>query len=91
MFTTSCESQFISKLKVLKKITYDCETQGADIQATHLEYWNQGMESHVKEYSFWDFSGIPVVKNPPSKAGVSGSNPDQGTKIPHAVGQLSHN
>ena len=36
-----------------------------------------------------DFPGGPVVKNPPSKAGDTGSIPDRGTKIPHAVGQLS--
>ena len=39
--------------------------------------------------SLWDFPGGPVVKNPPSNAGDTGSIPDQGTKIPHAVGQLS--
>ena len=31
----------------------------------------------------------PVVKNPPSNAGDAGSIPGQGTKIPHAAGQLS--
>ena len=30
-----------------------------------------------------------MVKNPPSKAGNAGSSPGQGTKIPHAMGQLS--
>ena len=30
-----------------------------------------------------------MVNNPPSNAGDAGSIPDQGTKIPHAVGQLS--
>ena len=33
---------------------------------------------------FRDFSGGPVVKNPPSIAGDHGL----GTKIPHAMGQL---
>ena len=37
----------------------------------------------------WDFPGDPVVKNPPSNAGDAGSIPGWGTKIPHAVGQLS--
>ena len=32
-----------------------------------------------------DFPGGPVVKNPPSNAGGTGSIPDQGTKIPHVV------
>ena len=36
-----------------------------------------------------DFPGGPVVKNPLSNAGDLGSIPGQGTKIPHAVGQLS--
>ena len=30
-----------------------------------------------------------MVKNPPSNAGDAGSIPGQGTKIPHATGQLS--
>ena len=37
----------------------------------------------------WDFPGSPVVKNPPSNAGYKGSMPGRGTKIPHAMGQLS--
>ena len=36
-----------------------------------------------------DFPGGPVVKNPPFNAGDVGSIPGQGTKIPHAAGQLS--
>ena len=32
-------------------------------------------------------SGGPVVKNVPVNAGVSGSIPGWGTKIPHAKGQ----
>ena len=36
-----------------------------------------------------DFPGGPVVKNPPSNAGDLGSIPGRGTKILHAVGQLS--
>ena len=35
------------------------------------------------------FPGGPVVKNLPSNAGDAGSIPGQGTKIPHATGQLS--
>ena len=37
----------------------------------------------------WDFPGGPVVKNLPSNAEDVGSIPGRGTKIPHAVGQLS--
>ena len=41
--------------------------------------------------SFWpeDFPGGPEVKNLPSNVMDMGSNPGQGTKIPHAAGQLS--
>ena len=37
----------------------------------------------------WDFPGGPVVKNLPGHAGDKGSIPGQGTKIPHALKQLS--
>ena len=36
-----------------------------------------------------DFPGGPVVKNPPSNEGDTGSILGQGTKLPHAAGQLS--
>ena len=36
-----------------------------------------------------DFPGGPVVKNLTYNAGDSGSIPGQGTKVPHAAGQLS--
>ena len=36
-----------------------------------------------------DFLGGPVVKNLPCNAGDAGSIPGRGTKIPHAMGQLS--
>ena len=36
-----------------------------------------------------DFPGGPVFKNLPSNAGDVGSIPGQGTKIPHATGQLN--
>ena len=42
-----------------------------------------------QETYFRDFPGGPVVKNPPSNAGDAGSIPGLGTKVPHAVGQLS--
>ena len=43
----------------------------------------------VFEIHWRDLLGVPAVKNPPSNAGDAGSIPDQGTKIPHAAGQLS--
>ena len=36
-----------------------------------------------------EFSNGPVVKNPPCSAGDTGLIPGQGTKIPHAMEQLS--
>ena len=36
-----------------------------------------------------NFPGGPLVKNPPSRAGNTGSIPDQGAKIQHAAWQLS--
>ena len=41
------------------------------------------------EVSLGDYTGGPVLKNPPCNAGDMGSNPGEGTKIPHAVDQLS--
>ena len=43
----------------------------------------------VKKTNTGDFSDGPVVKNLPSNAGNKGSIPGQGTKIPHALEQLS--
>ena len=41
--------------------------------------------SVTPQASFRDFSGGPVVKNPPSDAGDAGLISDQGAKIPHAT------
>ena len=38
-----------------------------------------------------DFEGGPVVKNLPANAGDVGLIPGQGTKIPHATGELRPN
>ena len=43
----------------------------------------------TQKSSLGDFFSGPVVKNPPSSAADVGSIPGWGTKIPHAVGQLS--
>ena len=48
-----------------------------------------GCYSALKIRKFWDFPGGPVVENPPYNAGDIGLVPGQGTKIPHAAGQLS--
>ena len=41
------------------------------------------------EVSLGDYTGGPVLKNPPCNAGDLGSIPGKGTKIPHATEQLS--
>ena len=43
----------------------------------------------IKKKGLWDFPGSPLVKNPLSNARDTGSVPGPGTKIPHAMGQLS--
>ena len=43
---------------------------------------------HFSKRLLRDFPGGPMVKNPPFNAGDVGSIPGQGTKIPHATGQL---
>ena len=45
--------------------------------------------TYKKELIVQDFPGGPVIKNPLSNARDAGSIPGWGTKIPHAVGQLS--
>ena len=37
----------------------------------------------------WEFSGVPVVKNPSANAGDVGSIPGRGTRIPHAAEELN--
>ena len=49
----------------------------------------QAPETDLQRGDFEDFPGSPVVKHPTCNAGDVGSIPDQGTKIPHAAGQLS--
>ena len=57
-----------------------------DLPVTKPQTWDNRLLTN-----FWprDFPGGPVVKNPPCNAGDTGSIPGGGTKIPHAVGQLS--
>ena len=55
------------------------------------EWMNESLLKNVDRYmeEWRELPGGPVVKNLPSNAGDVGSIPDQGTKIPHALGQLS--
>ena len=47
----------------------------------------KGTNFQLQDEQGQDFPSGPVVKNPPSNAGDSGSMTGQGTKIPHAKGQ----
>ena len=52
-------------------------------------YWENIRNTEICKKKKRDFPGGPVVKNLPYNAGGTGSIPGQGTKIPHAAGQLS--
>ena len=54
--------------------------------ATHINGCGQQKSQGGRE---GDCTHGPVVENPPSKAGDTGSIPGWGTKIPQAEGQLS--
>ena len=57
-----------------------------------MQVWKKGLilnSVDLLKNNFQDFSGDSVVKNPPSRAGGMGSIPGLGTRIPHAMGQLS--
>ena len=60
-----------------------------DFYSSHFAYTIIIIFAYVNIQPLWVFSGGLVVKNLPSNAGVMGSIPGQGTKIPHATGQLS--
>ena len=55
----------------------------------HFPLKNLQWEKKKKRTYSGDFPGGPVVKNPPFNAGNLGWIPGLGTKIPHALGQLS--
>ena len=46
-------------------------------------------KTEKKQSKAWDLPGRPAVKNLPYNVGDADSIPGQGTKISHAVGQLS--
>ena len=61
-----------------------------------LNFWTKkkkkvGLEADKeKEWKgMGDFPGGPMVKTPPCNSGDAGLIPVQGTKVPHAAGQLS--
>ena len=50
---------------------------------------NEVLTKEESKNKYRDFPGHPGTKNLPSNSGKGGSIPSQGTKIPHAMGQLS--
>ena len=72
--------QILFPLRLLQNIeqSFLCYIVSRSLLVTYFKYSSVG-----------DFPGGPVVKNPPSNAGDVGSIPGQGTKIPHAIGQIS--
>ena len=52
-------------------------------------FTKQKLSHRCRKQTYGDFPGGPVIKNPPSNAGDMASIPGRGTKIPHAMGQLS--
>ena len=48
-----------------------------------------GILQKLETTRIWGLAGGPGVKNPPYNAGDVGVIPGRGTKIPHAIGQLS--
>ena len=61
-------------------------TQGKAVE--RMKY-NINTGFYLKITNNQDFRGGPVVKNPPSNTGEAGSIPGWGTKVQHAMGQLS--
>ena len=59
------------------------------MQIKTMMYHLTPVRMDIKKFTSRNFPGGLVVKNLPSNAGDVSSIPGQGTKIPHAVGQLS--
>ena len=84
----------MNKWKILNSKKKRILTGNVDIEIKSNNMTSGHLPREMKNYVYpkthtWDFPGGPVVKNPPSNAGNTGSIPGQGTKIPHAAGQLS--
>ena len=60
-----------------------------DNSGTIFSVCTQTHFSIIKKNIYMEFSGGPVVKNPPCNAGTVGWTPGWGIKIPHATRQLS--
>ena len=63
-----------------------CSDFGAQYDLLLTKYICKDPTSKKRSHSR---TGGPMVKNPPSSAGYVGLIPGQGTKIPHALEQIS--
>ena len=66
----------------LRQLILSCSTGRRMLSFLFSKLWNAvplSLQQHISR----DFAGGPVVKNPPSNAGNTGSTPSGGTKIPH--------
>ena len=83
-FSPSCMATDVQKLAWPLEDLHSSVSQCGILTTCQSDSW-----SVFKMCVNRDFPGGSVVKNPPSNAGDTGSIPGRGTKIPHAVGQLS--
>ena len=71
----------------LRQLILSCSTDRRVFSFLFSKLWN-AVPLSLQQYISRDFPGGPVVKNPPSNAGNTGSVPSGGTKIPHESEQL---
>ena len=62
--------------------------QKRPIHLKHLDQYPAPNKKLCKNSCYWDFTGSPVVKYPPSYAEDGGLIPGLRTRIPHAERQL---
>ena len=66
-----------------------CEKGPIPATKTACKDGGAGLNGGINREELEGLPGSPVVKNPLLNTGDKGSIPGQGTKIPHAEGQLS--
>ena len=66
-----------------------CEKGAIPATKTAREDGRAGLNGEINREELEGLPGSPVVKTPLLNTGDKGSIPGQGTKIPHAEGQLS--
>ena len=67
------------------------QNQDSDDQPQEHQHWRSTLILYPLQEMVWGTSMVVQgLKNPPSNEEDTGSIPSQGTKTPHAEGQLSH-